>query len=88
MKDLSSGYGEVQILRDVSLEVREKEIVALIGANGAGKTTLLNTISQLLPPMAGSMRFAGTDITRRAAGRGRGRRHRPRARRAGASSRA
>ncbi len=63
LKGLSGGYGEVQILRDVSLEVKEKEIVALIGANGAGKTTLLNTISQILRPMAGSISFAGTDIT-------------------------
>jgi branched-chain amino acid transport system ATP-binding protein len=60
---LSSGYGEVQILRDVSLEVKEKEIVALIGANGAGKTTLLYTLSQLLRPMAGAISFAGRDIT-------------------------
>jgi branched-chain amino acid transport system ATP-binding protein len=43
--------------------VKEKEIVALIGANGAGKTTLLNTISQILKPMAGSISFAGGDIT-------------------------
>jgi branched-chain amino acid transport system ATP-binding protein len=63
VKALSSGYGEVQILREVSLEVRDKEIVALIGANGAGKTTLLYTISQLLRPMAGGISFAGTDIT-------------------------
>jgi len=63
VKDLASGYGEVQILRDVSLEVKDKEIVALIGANGAGKTTLLCTISQLLKPMGGSVRFAGRDIT-------------------------
>ena len=63
VKSLSGGYGEIQILRDVSLEVKEKEIVALIGANGAGKTTLLNTISQILRPMAGSIAFAGTDIT-------------------------
>jgi branched-chain amino acid transport system ATP-binding protein len=63
VKGLSSGYGEVQILRDVTLEVREKEIVALIGANGAGKTTLLWTISRLLTPTAGSVRFAGIDIT-------------------------
>ena len=60
---LSSGYGDVQILRDVSLEVREKEIVALIGANGAGKTTLLNTVSQLLKPTAGTISFAGRDLT-------------------------
>jgi branched-chain amino acid transport system ATP-binding protein len=63
VKGLSSGYGEVQILREVSLEVKDREIVALIGANGAGKTTLLWTISRLLRPMAGSVRFAGVDIT-------------------------
>jgi branched-chain amino acid transport system ATP-binding protein len=63
VKNLSSGYGEVQILRDVSLEVKNKEIVALIGANGAGKTTLLWTISRLLPPMGGSVSFAGRDLT-------------------------
>jgi len=63
VKDLSSGYGEVQILRDVSLEVKDREIVALIGANGAGKTTLLLTVSRLLKPMAGSVRFAGRDLT-------------------------
>jgi branched-chain amino acid transport system ATP-binding protein len=61
---LSSGYGEVQILWDVSLEVRQGEVVALIGANGAGKTTLLYTISQLLRPRAGTIRFAGRDLTR------------------------
>ncbi len=63
VKDLSSGYGEVQILWDVSLEVKKGEVVALIGANGAGKTTLLLTISQLLKPFSGSIRFAGQDIT-------------------------
>jgi branched-chain amino acid transport system ATP-binding protein len=63
VKDLSSGYGEVQILRNVSLEVKDKEIVALIGANGAGKTTLLWTISRLLKPTEGSVTFAGRDIT-------------------------
>jgi branched-chain amino acid transport system ATP-binding protein len=61
---LSSGYGDVQILWDVSLEVRQGEVVALIGANGAGKTTLLYTISQLLRPRKGSIRFAGRDLTR------------------------
>ncbi|MCA1581348.1 MAG: ATP-binding cassette domain-containing protein [Acidobacteria bacterium] len=63
VKDLSSGYGDVQILWDVSLEVKKGEVVALIGANGAGKTTLLYTISQLLRPFSGSIRFAGEDIT-------------------------
>ncbi len=63
VKGLSSGYGEVQILRDVSLEVREKEIVALIGANGAGKTTLLCTVSHLLKPMAGTISYGGRNLT-------------------------
>jgi branched-chain amino acid transport system ATP-binding protein len=64
IENLVSGYGDVQILWGVSLEVREAEVVALIGANGAGKTTLLNTVSQLIRPRAGSIRFGGVDITR------------------------
>jgi branched-chain amino acid transport system ATP-binding protein len=64
VRELSSGYGEVQILWDVSLEVRRGEVVALIGANGAGKTTLLYTLSQLVKPRRGSILFAGRDLTR------------------------
>jgi branched-chain amino acid transport system ATP-binding protein len=64
VRDLCSGYGEVQILWDVSLEVRQGEVVALIGANGAGKTTLLYTVSQLVKPRSGSFSFAGRDLTR------------------------
>jgi branched-chain amino acid transport system ATP-binding protein len=64
VENLVSGYGEVQILWGVSLEVREGEVVALIGANGAGKTTLLNTVSQLIRPRGGTIRFGGVDITR------------------------
>ena len=55
-------YGKSQALRDVSLKVEEKEIVALVGANGAGKTTLLNTISGLLRPASGSVQFLGERI--------------------------
>ena len=64
IRELCSGYGEVQILWDVSLEVRRGEVVALIGANGAGKTTLLYTLSQLVKPRKGSILFAGRDLTR------------------------
>jgi branched-chain amino acid transport system ATP-binding protein len=55
-------YGRVQALRDVSLEVDRKEIVALIGSNGAGKTTTLRTISGLVRPTSGRITFDGTSI--------------------------
>jgi len=61
---LCSGYGDVQVLWDVGLEIMAGEIVALIGANGAGKTTLLRTISQLNRPWAGTIRFSGGDLTK------------------------
>jgi branched-chain amino acid transport system ATP-binding protein len=57
-------YGKSQALRDVSLKVNEKEIVALVGTNGAGKTTLLNTVSGLLRPASGSVEFLGKRIDR------------------------
>lgn len=60
---LTAGYGDATVLRDVSLKVRPREIVAIVGANGAGKTTLLSTIAGLIPPQAGRVRFAGQDIT-------------------------
>ena len=61
---LGVGYGDVQVLWGVSLEVRRGEMVALIGANGAGKSTLLATISGLIRPRAGRIIFDGRDITR------------------------
>jgi branched-chain amino acid transport system ATP-binding protein len=60
---LSSRYGRIQALRDVSLEVRQGEIVALVGGNGAGKTTLLRAISGVQPTSGGSIVFKGVDIT-------------------------
>jgi branched-chain amino acid transport system ATP-binding protein len=55
-------YGDVQVLWDVSFEVKEKEILVLIGANGAGKSTTLKSISGLLRPSQGSIEFNGTRL--------------------------
>jgi branched-chain amino acid transport system ATP-binding protein len=60
---LSVGYGDVQVLWDIDLEVRAGEVVALIGSNGAGKTTLLLTLSGLLRPSSGRVAFDGHDLT-------------------------
>ncbi len=59
-----AGYGPITVLRDLALTVAPGEIVTMIGANGAGKTTTLATISGLVRASAGSVRFAGVDITR------------------------
>lgn len=63
VEHVNVAYNTLQVLWDVSLEVREGEIVALIGSNGAGKTTLLRTISGLMKPLFGTIRFLGEDIT-------------------------
>jgi len=63
VNNINTFYGDFQALWDVSLEVREGEIVALIGANGSGKSTLLDTISGLIHPAKGSIEFDGEDIT-------------------------
>jgi len=59
-------YGDVQVLWDVSFEVKQGEIVALIGANGSGKTTTLATLSSLLRPRKGSVEYEGKPIHTRA----------------------
>ena len=64
IEGLCSGYGSLQVLFDVSLDVREGEIVALMGSNGAGKTTTLRAITGLLPRQRGKVRLAGDDITK------------------------
>lgn len=64
LKDVEVAYGDVQVLWGVSLEVRPSEIISLVGANGAGKTTTLRTISGLLRPLRGEIRFLGERIDR------------------------
>jgi branched-chain amino acid transport system ATP-binding protein len=64
VSNINTFYGNIQALWDVSLEIKEAELVALVGANGAGKTTLLNTISGLLPPASGQVEFLGKRIDR------------------------
>ncbi len=63
IRGLHAGYGEVEILRDVSLSVEAGQIVTLVGSNGAGKSTLLNTVCGILRPRAGAVSLDGTDIT-------------------------
>jgi len=60
---LDVAYGKVKVLEAVDFRVGEGEVVALLGTNGAGKSTLLRAISGVLPPLAGSIRFGGQDIT-------------------------
>lgn len=62
VEKVSAAYGMVQILWDVSFQIKEKEIVSIIGPNGAGKTTLVKTIMGLLPAKSGSIRFKGEAI--------------------------
>jgi branched-chain amino acid transport system ATP-binding protein len=64
VEGLSAGYGEMLALRDVSLEVRRAEIVALVGSNGAGKTTLLRALSRVIAS-SGRVMLDGADLTGR-----------------------
>jgi len=63
VNNLSAGYGRVHVLKDISIEVNEGEIVCLVGANGAGKSTLLKAISGIIPIMQGRVTFRNLDIT-------------------------
>jgi len=62
VRGLDASYGPVQILFGLDLDVHEGEIVALLGTNGAGKSTLFKAITGLLPPTAGTVRFAGQEL--------------------------
>jgi branched-chain amino acid transport system ATP-binding protein len=64
LKDIRVFYGAIQAVKGVSLEVRDRELVTVVGANGAGKTTTLRTISGLFRPRTGTITYAGKDLTR------------------------
>ena len=63
VKNLDAGYGYLQILRSVSLNIDQGEYVCIVGPNGAGKSTTMKTIAGLLTPMGGSIIFNGEEIT-------------------------
>ncbi len=63
VRNLDAGYGYLQILRSISLNVDKGEYVCIVGPNGAGKSTTMKTIAGLIPPMKGSIVFNGEDIT-------------------------
>uniref|UniRef100_A0A7C3V1U0 ABC transporter ATP-binding protein n=1 Tax=Desulfobacca acetoxidans TaxID=60893 RepID=A0A7C3V1U0_9BACT len=67
IQNLTSGYGEVQILWGVSLKLEKGKLTTLVGSNGVGKTTLLRTIMGLLRPWQGSITFQDRDLTRQSA---------------------
>ena len=63
VSDINVYYGAIHAIKDISFNVNEGEIVALIGANGAGKSTTLKTVSGVLRSKTGSIKFMGEDIT-------------------------
>lgn len=64
VNDIDVSYGQVQILRKVSLDIQAKEIVSLLGSNGAGKTTTVSAVSGILPVSQGQVLFMDRDITK------------------------
>jgi branched-chain amino acid transport system ATP-binding protein len=64
LEDVHAYYGSIQALKGITLDVREGEIVTLLGANGAGKSTTLRSINGIIHPRRGAIRFEGEDITR------------------------
>ena len=64
LSEVHCGYGNIEIIKGISLTVEKGQIVAIIGANGGGKTTTLKTIAGLLPVRSGSITFDGNDITK------------------------
>jgi branched-chain amino acid transport system ATP-binding protein len=66
VSNLDAGYGAIQVLWDINLEVEQKEVVCIIGANGAGKTTLLKSIIGMIPTSKGEIFYSGNNITKMA----------------------
>src|SRR5690554_4883931 len=64
VEQLETFYGKIHALKGITLEVKQGQIVTLLGSNGAGKSTTLRTISGLVPAAAGKVTFLGRDITR------------------------
>jgi branched-chain amino acid transport system ATP-binding protein len=67
LRDIRAGYGPIEVVHGVSLEVATGSVMALLGPNGAGKTTLLNVCSGTLAPNSGDVFFEGADVTRMSA---------------------
>ena len=57
VEQVNAGYGDIQVLWDVSFQVRTNEFVVLVGANGAGKSTIMRTISSIIHPTSGAIWF-------------------------------
>ena len=64
LRNINTSYGNIQVLHDISLTVRQGEIITLIGANGAGKSTILMSVCGIVPPQEGEILFNGTPVTR------------------------
>ena len=64
IEKLNFAYGDLQVIWDVDLSVKQGEIVTVVGANGAGKSTILRNVSRLVKPGTGAIRFEGEDLTR------------------------
>ena len=87
IRKLNFAYGDLQVLWDVDLEVKQGEIVTVVGANGAGKSTMLKNVSRLVRATSGSITFDGDELSQAPLAQGGGARDRAGARRRAASSR-
>lgn len=65
VRDLRAGYGKSEVLRGISFDVRQGEVVTIVGVNGAGKSTTLRTLCGAVPARGGSIEFDGVDVTNR-----------------------